>query len=1450
MPYNIGDIGPAGGFIFATPNSPGNPTQYYFEAAKEDILASTTEPPNSNTLQGNKYIGCGYTAPGPVPPPGQNPSVLTHGGEFGWYQQTLATTTGVGQGALNTQQIVQMLTYPSTGNPLISTNSVAAWDCWNYSSQGPGGSFNDWFLGSLDEMLLMFENIGPAINNMPSFFTDESIHPFAYWIYWTSSTPGMELSPTTNNTLYTQDLAHAVHSNAQNVYLVSRCQTYTVRPIRRFTDDGELTGCMDTNAWNYDPSAINPCPTCCLYPGCPDITALNYLAGADGCIVPPNNLIPGNLDCCDYPICGCMDNSPPISPIWATVFNYDPLATADCNCDIGGSDMSCCTYSGCTSVTNPPALNYCATCTLNCDGTALGTTAPGWDSCCEINEVPGCTDSTTNSLGAPWAQNYNANATHDCNVQAIGTLNPGWNSCCTYIHGCTDPTALNYDPLAYIDDGSCDYANGCPDSTALNYCATCIEDCANNNINQINYWNSVNAGNMPGWASCCRYDTPKYNYRDGSAGLPDTKRIKHYPLAVPGLAGSTSVYNMTSFTSLFGHTGNHGWDSIMDPMRRELIGFNNFSLKIASKDAMGNSFLPTDWIDDPNNPVGYTITIYNMDKTLIGKWKYDKLASAQYSHSVLGFGINNNNDHKNMMEARSCITGNVPGGCSNIPYQLSNFNNNYQGGAGVNCDQGGLGLSASNYNTISQVTEGQNTFGGDYTRFITLKFEMQNGGLPQRLEGNYKFAYYGNSGFYHNHNTNYLAWGPAPGVSSNWNGGVNPDVYTTQTGQEIACAGSTLQEFVWMDNRETATGAYIKLEGPPTQDPNYQFADINGNNTDLTHLQAVCDETHGQWLKHSPGCGYQGPGNSPGSSYANGSWQLDQLDNHLTLPASIANGVPRKAIQHEIVKHGTVGTRERAGVGFQGPLLNQLPSWVIPEPFNGHLPTTALHAWYAQIPPTSSNLTLYQNYLDGWTAGCATTDTHQGLDGNSLNTNIINDPSLKITNFDLNVTDISLESISKNFVIKGDAGATFTMTVTNGANEYYNFTTDTFGSAHSRLLWEKIDSTGIYNGTILYPSVTSDDTYTINLTAEPYFETSFDTSVSESGAPVILTQKQYADSTATFSLATTSYGSYYNSLPSNVVITRSPHKSGISTAEISWTTTLSSRSFVINRQPLETDFKVTKTQTVDGATSSSKSVVLDDIFGLVVGMEITAVSSGSLTASTEVTYIDYDTKTLTISQDNTFADGITLTFSGYGTDGTKAVYGSSFKMNNLKVVLSDVDILTDDTSSNATIPLANTNGLLAITTQTVDGDVSELVTVTLDSVANLRVGQKLVACSACALVGEPVIESIDGKVLTLNSKQKFNDGETLSFANTEISGIGVGCSGTKTTYVHSVSSGASVVARAGGSDVTNDIENGQTIKFTKSSRSATITADVELQTIGNTDYTTTLQLDNILTVIA
>ena len=39
-------------------------------------------------------------------------------------------------------------------------------------------------------------------------------------------------------------------------------------------------------------------------------------------------------------------------------------------------------------------------------------------------------------------------------LTADNSLNPAWNSSCT---GCTDSSALNYDPTATVDDGSCVY---------------------------------------------------------------------------------------------------------------------------------------------------------------------------------------------------------------------------------------------------------------------------------------------------------------------------------------------------------------------------------------------------------------------------------------------------------------------------------------------------------------------------------------------------------------------------------------------------------------------------------------------------------------------------------------------------------------------------------------------------------------------------------------------------------------------------------------------------------------------------------------------------------------------------------------------------------------------------------------------------------------------------------
>ena len=119
--------------------------------------------------------------------------------------------------------------------------------------------------------------------------------------------------------------------------------------------------------------------------------------------------------------------------------NYDPLANF--------SDESCTYTGGCT---NLDALNYDAEAILD-DGTCEFTPIP------QEEYVYGCTDET--------ALNFNL-ANQSANV-------------CTYLAGCTNPDAGNYDPLAITDDGSCAFISplddvapviyGCVDSVALNY---------------------------------------------------------------------------------------------------------------------------------------------------------------------------------------------------------------------------------------------------------------------------------------------------------------------------------------------------------------------------------------------------------------------------------------------------------------------------------------------------------------------------------------------------------------------------------------------------------------------------------------------------------------------------------------------------------------------------------------------------------------------------------------------------------------------------------------------------------------------------------------------------------------------------------------------------------------------------------------------------------------------
>ena len=108
-----------------------------------------------------------------------------------------------------------------------------------------------------------------------------------------------------------------------------------------------------------------------------------------------------------------------------------------------------------------------------------------------------------------------------------------------------------------------------------------------------------------------------------------------------------------------------------------------------------------------------------------------------------------------------------------------------------------------------------------------------------------------------------------------------------------------------------------------------------------------------------------------------------------------------------------------------------------------------------------------------------------------------------------------------------------------------------------------------------------------------------------------------------------------------------------------------------------------------------------------------------------------------------------------------------------------------------------------------------------------------------ALTIDPVVTTTDAAVSNSTTIPITSTNGIKAVEGVTISGIGV----VSTPHVDAVSNGVNVTASAA-----QTIENGQTITFTGSSRSATITADVKVVEYGTNNITLTLALDNILTV--
>ena len=325
----------------------------------------------------------------------------------------------------------------------------------------------------------------------------------------------------------------------------------------------------------------------------------------------------------------------------------------------------------------------------------------------------------------------------------------------------------------------------------------------------------------------------------------------------------------------------------------------------------------------------------------------------------------------------------------------------------------------------------------------------------------------------------------------------------------------------------------------------------------------------------------------------------------------------------------------------------------------------------------------------------------------------------EINSFKIDVSDLGASATSRQFSVGADVGAEFTLQVVNNSGAFYNWKTLEFSAGHTpeKNLRKKLTGK-IFNGSILFPA-SSSATYNFILLAAPDTDTVVSDNIITGSKNVVnksITQK--GDSTVTLAAATANTASYGNASSlgteedppaANVTSTGSPTTINNKT-RVNNTWNLYNRKTAANgfglrltRQPVDTDWYFTTQDTVNGAVSSSTTVVLDDLTDIVVGMFITAVSSGSLSGTPTITNIDAATKTLTMSAAQTFADGITLTFQARGFRSIKKATGLDAAVPRVAAKTVALEKTVRASASSSSIPVTDTYGISGGSHVTVTG---------------------------------------------------------------------------------------------------------------------------------------------------
>lgn len=369
----------------------------------------------------------------------------------------------------------------------------------------------------------------------------------------------------------------------------------------------------------------------------------------------------------------------------------------------------------------------------------------------------------------------------------------------------------------------------------------------------------------------------------------------------------------------------------------------------------------------------------------------------------------------------------------------------------------------------------------------------------------------------------------------------------------------------------------------------------------------------------------------------------------------------------------------------------------------------------------------------------------------------------KIAGLQIDTSSIVAAGGERRFTVNGDIGAKFTINVIkDGTLEYYNFVDRTFSAGHVSATNNLVVTMASQNhyGSILFPSGGS--SYTVKLIAF------LGTEVTGNNKSVISSSIAQASSNSTITFkAITANTNNYATFPTTT--TSGPVDGTDIGIEFNWNITnvstdahgfglrLTEPNPVLNA---EKSWYFTTTETVNGAISpndvnSGLKVQVDDLTDIGLFSQISAVSSGSLSGVPFVIAINENTKTLTLSSSQTFADNITLTFQARGITAIQNAIGCLLAFSTPVFTSTPLRKTVRAGGSGTTINLNGTYGIAG-------GDHVSIAGVGVNNTADNEVQSVSASSSAGSCVVQLSQSLTVGTVITFKGTQ-FPSAQIINF---------------------------------------------------------------------------------------